>query len=127
MAGQNNNADSLHVKWMQRRAIAIFSSFFLLILGTAVISELAHPLYAVDDFFAIAVGVISLFMFLYIYKNRKSNKDIETSMNVFTVLVLLLILVKIAFILIEAGDADALGDDIPTVLVGIMIVISRFV
>lgn len=120
-------SDPVYTKWMQKRGVAIFSSFLLLVFGTTAASELDHPLYAVDDIALLLIGIVSLVMLLYVYKNPKGVGDIKKSMNIFTVLIIIGLLVKIVWAGIEAGDADAFGDEIPSMIISLFILVSRFV
>ncbi len=112
---------------MQRRAVAVFASFLTLVFGSTAVSEMDHPLYAVDDVALLLIGVVSLVLLLYVYRNRKTVADIKKSLNVFVVLFLVGLLIKAAFTGIEASDADALGDEIPSMIIIIFVLVSRFV
>lgn len=120
-------SDPVYTKWMQKRGVAIFSSFLLLVFGTTAASELDHPFYAIDDIALLVIGVVSLVLLLYVYRNPKGVDDIRKSLNIFTVLIVVGLLVKIIFAGIEAGDADAFGDEIPSIIIGLFILVSRFV
>lgn len=120
-------SDPTYVKWMQRRAVAIFASFLTLVFGSTAASEMDHPFYAVDDLALLLIGVVSLFLFLYVYRNRKTVADIKKSLNVFVVLFLIGLIIKVAFTGIEASDADALGDEVPSMIIIVFVLISRFV
>lgn len=112
---------------MQRRAVAIFASFLTLVFGSTAASEMDHPFYAVDDLALLLIGVVSLFLFLYVYRNRKTVADIKKSLNIFVVLFLIGLIIKVAFTGIEASDADALGDEVPSMIIIVFVLISRFV
>ena len=126
-ARMTTESDPTYVKWMQRRAVAIFASFLTLVFGSTAFSEMDRPLYAVDDLALLLVGVVSLVMFLYVYRNRKAVADIKKSLNVFVVLFVVGLLIKILFAGIEASDADAFGDEVPSIIIVIFVLISRFV
>ncbi len=120
-------SDQVYVKWMQKRAVAIFASFLTLVFGSTAVSEMDHPLYAVDDVSLLLIGVVSLVLLLYVYRNRKTVADIKKSLNVFVVLFVVGLVIKAAFTGIEASDADALGDEIPSMIIIIFVLVSRFV
>ncbi len=120
-------SDPSYVKWMQKRAVAVFASFLTLVFGSTAVSEMDHPLYAVDDVALLLIGVVSLVLLLYVYRNRKTVADIKKSLNVFVALFVVGLLIKVAFTGIEASDADALGDEIPSMIIIIFVLVSRFV
>ncbi len=120
-------SDPSYVKWMQKRAVAVFASFLTLVFGSTAVSEMDHPLYAVDDIALLLIGVVSLVLLLYVYRNRKTVADIKKSLNIFVILFVVGLLIKVAFTGIEASDADALGDEIPSMIIIIFVLVSRFV
>ena len=80
-----------------------------------------------DDAAFVVIGVCSLVLLLYLYRNRRTVNDLKTSLNIFTALMVIGVVVKIIFAPIEAPDIDAFGDEIPSIIIGAMIVVSRFV
>lgn len=65
---------------------------------------------------------------LYLYKNKNTIEDLKRSLNIYLVVTLLFFAIKLlTATVIEVGDPDALGNDIATVIVGIMAIIARFV
>ena len=120
-------SDPAWTKLMQKRAVAIFASFLTLVFGSTAVSEMDHPLYAVDDLALLLIGVASLDLLLYVYRNKKTVADLKKSLNIFLILFVEGLLVKVAFSGIEASDVDAFGDEIPSIIIIIFVLVSRFV
>jgi len=125
---QEDNESKIYTKLMQKRAVAIFLGFLFLVFGTDIPTEMDHPIFIMDEIVALALSVILLFSMLYLYRNKNTVEDLKRSMNIYLAVVIIFLAFKLlAATVIEAGDPDAVGNDIPSVIIGIMALIARFV
>jgi hypothetical protein len=125
---QENDESKVYTKLMQKRAVAIFLGFLFLVFGTDIPGEMDHPIFIMDEIVVLILAVILLFSMLYLYKNKNTIEDLKRSLNIYLVVALLFFAIKLlTATVIEVGDPDALGNDIPAVIIGIMAIIARFV
>jgi hypothetical protein len=110
----------------RRRVFIFFWSFVLIAIANTVNEENDIALHVVDDYADIALAIIALAL-IVVWRNRKSLKDLKKLNNALTVMAVLLILATIFAITQEYTDPTDFGNEIPTLLFGIWLVINRFV
>lgn len=110
----------------RRRVFAFFWAFTLLAIGNTAMGESDIFLHVVDDYADVALAVVALVV-LAIWWKRKSFKNIRLTNNLMTVLAVLMLLATVFAITQEMGDPEDFGNEIPTLLFAIFMVVNRFV
>ncbi len=83
-------------------------------------------IHALDDYLDIILAVVAIIVFVVMWR-KQTAPQLRKANNVATILAVLLILVTIFAITVEIGDPADFGNEIPTLLFGIKLVVNRFV
>jgi hypothetical protein len=126
-SSMESNADKSLTKWLGRnRVSAFFWAFALVALLNVITEENDIFLHVVDDYADIAIIVVALAL-LAMWWKKQSPSQLKRTGNAMAVLAVLLILATIFAITQEIGDPTDFGNEIPTLLFGIFLLINRFV
>lgn len=109
----------------RRRVFAFFWVFVLVAIANTAIGESDKFLHVVDDYTDITLAIIAIVV-LAMWWKRKSFKDLRRSNNILTVLSVILVLATIFAITQEMGDPEDFGNEIPTLLFAIFLIVNRF-
>lgn len=121
------NAEMSLTKWLARnRVFAFFWTFALIAILNTVTEENDIFLHVVDDYADIAIIVVALAL-LAMWWKKKDPSQLKRTGNVMAVFAVLLILATIFAITQEYGDPADFGNEIPSLLFGIFLLINRFV
>jgi len=97
-------------KWAgRRRAFGLLGALNLAFIGAG-FAEMDNMIYTVDDFALVVLGVIVLLIYLA-GRNKTSVGDMKRHTNIFFAILLVASIIKVAWLFIELGDVDAVGDD----------------
>lgn len=114
-------------KWLGRtRVFAFFWTFALVAIANTVAEERDIFLHVVDDYTDITLALIAIVVIALWWK-KKTPAELKRTNNVLTALAVILILATIFAITQEIGDPADFGNEIPTLLFGIFMLINRFV
>lgn len=92
----------------------------------AIMQEMDHVVYVVDDLVIGLVGAIVLILYL-IWRKHGDVNSLKRDTNVFSALLLFALLIKIIWLFgVEIHDPDAIGDDIPSIYFLIVVLLNRF-
>lgn len=126
-SSMESGPDKSVTKWLGRnRVSAFFWAFALIALLNVITEEQDIFLHVVDDYADIAIIVVGLAV-LAMWWKRQSPSQLKRTQNVMAALAVLLILATIYAITQEIGDPADFGNEIPTLLFGIFLLINRFV
>jgi hypothetical protein len=119
--------DQSLTKELGRRRVSIFFWALLFIAIANVVNEENDlVLHVADDYADLALAVVALGI-IALWRKRKSLKDLKKLNNVLAVLAVIVILATIFAITQEYTDPTDFGNEIPTLLFGIFLLINRFV
>jgi heme A synthase len=122
-----SGADMSVSKWLGRnRVSAFFFAFALVALLNTITEENDIFLHVVDDYADIAIIVVALAL-LAMWWKKKSPAELKRTQNVMAVLAVALILATIFAITQEINDPADFGNEIPSLLFGVFLLINRFV
>jgi glycerol uptake facilitator-like aquaporin len=110
----------------RRRVSAFFFALLLVAIFEQAISESDKFLHAVDDYVDIIVAIIAL-LIIFAWWKKNSASDLKKTNNWMAGLALIVIIATIFAMTQEFGDAEDFGNEIPTLLFGIFLLINRFV
>jgi apolipoprotein N-acyltransferase len=97
-------------KWAgRRRAFGLLGALNLAFIGAG-FAEMDHMTYTVDDFALAVLGVVVLLIYLA-GRNKTSVGDMKRHTNIFFAILFVASIIKVAWLFIEMGDVDAVGDD----------------
>ena len=126
-SSMESGSDGSLTKWLGRnRVFAFFWTFALIALLNTVQEENDIFLHVVDDYADIAIIVVAIVL-LAMWWKKKSPQQLKMTGNVMAVLAVLLIVATIFAITQEYNDPADFGNEIPTLLFGIFLLINRFV
>ncbi|BCS93600.1 MAG: hypothetical protein MjAS7_2208 [Metallosphaera javensis (ex Sakai et al. 2022)] len=126
--GEKKKLDRDMARSRAKRRVALIGGVFCFIFGIAGFLEELNGglLESLDDFIFLAIGIIIIILFL-IYRNTFTNRDLNRFLNVTTLLLVLGLVFKLLAIgALEARDLSALGDDYPSVILILLVIIYRF-
>lgn len=103
-----------------------FYALLLVAISDTAISESDTFLRAIDDYVAIILAVVALAV-LFGWWKRQSLSDLRRGSNIVTVLAVLVLLATIFAITQEIGDPKDFGNEIPSVIFSIFLLINRFI
>ena len=107
------------------RVFIFFFAFVVVAIGNAVGEENDIALHVADDYADIAIAIIGVIVLATMWK--KGTAALRKANNISTVLAVLLIVATIFAITQEYNDPTDFGNEIPTLLFGIFMIINRFV
>jgi uncharacterized protein YhhL (DUF1145 family) len=126
-SSMESSSDSSLTKWLGRnRVFAFFWTFALIAILNTVQEENDIFLHVVDDYTDIAIIVVAIVVLAMWWKKR-SPQQLKMTGNVMAVLAVLLIAATIFAITQEYNDPADFGNEIPSLLFGIFLLINRFV
>lgn len=108
-----------------RTFLYFYIASFIIFIGV-IFEELGPDFHELDDILFIALAFIAIVIIIYRWKNR-SLSGLRLTNNISALIAFLLVLVSIYAISIEMGDTADFGDEIPQLLLSIIILISRFI
>jgi peptidoglycan/LPS O-acetylase OafA/YrhL len=119
--------DKSRVKQLgRRRVFAFFWALLLIAIANTVNEEGDIFLHVVDDYADIILAVVALIVLVAWWK-KSSIPDLKRVNNIMAVLAVLVIIATIYAITQEYTDPADFGNEIPTLLFGIFLLINRFV
>ncbi len=122
-----SGTDKSLTRWLGRnRVFAFFWTFALIAILSTVQEENDIFLHVVDDYADIVIIVVAIAL-LAMWWKKKSPQQLKMTGNVMAVLAVLLILATVYAITQEYTDPMDFGNEIPTLLFGIFLLINRFV
>ncbi|MCL4329472.1 MAG: hypothetical protein M1533_00530 [Candidatus Thermoplasmatota archaeon] len=126
MTTQSGNEDMVQIERFKgmRRAYGLAAGASLAFL-MVIFSELDTPIFAVDDAVVALTGGIAVLVILFLKRNDLSLPSLKWQSNLFFILLLIGYLVVLAWIPIELGDPDAVGDDFSSIIFLAVIVANR--
>jgi len=110
----------------RRRVFGFFYVLLLVAISSAVVDEGDLFLHVVDDYADIILAVIAIILIAWMWK-KQTPADLRKLNNSLTVIAVLIIIATIFAITQEYNDPKDFGNEIPTLLFGIFLVINRFV
>lgn len=130
MAAKNNDTKkqgSMIIRELSRRRVFIFAAFFVIfVLGSLIAEEGDILSHAFDDAAIFAIGLITL-VFLYVSRHRHSLSELTKQHNVVFALFVLALLIQIAAIFMEMNDPQDFGNEIPSLILILLVLANRFV
>lgn len=109
-----------------RRAFALLFGLVIAEIANHTVGESDMFLHAIDDYIDIVAAVIALAVILLWWK-RDSLPELKKTNNVLTALAVVVILATIFAITQESSDPEDFGNEIPTLIYGIFLLINRFI
>jgi len=120
--GENRNL----AREIARRRVAFVGAFLSLVFGFTITEEISDSvLYIADDAALLLLGIVIIVLFL-LYRNKINEMDLKRFNNIAAIIFAIGLIIKIFAIVIEAADPDALGDDIPSVIIFLVFLLNRF-
>jgi hypothetical protein len=114
-------------KWLGRnRVSAFFYAFALVAILNTVTEENDMFLHVIDDYADIAIIIVALAL-LALWWKKTSPAQLKMTQNVMAALAVALVLATIFAITQEYSDPTDFGNEIPTLLFGVFLLINRFV
>lgn len=114
-------------KWLGRtRVFAFFWAFALVAIANVITEESDIFLHGVDDYTDIILAIVALII-IAVWWKKQTPAELKRTNNVLTVLAAVLILATIFAITQESGDPTDFGNEIPTLLFGVFMLINRIV
>jgi hypothetical protein len=97
-------------KWAsRRRGFGLLGAINLAFIGAG-FAEMDNMTYTVDDFALVALGAVILLIYLA-GRNKNSIADMRRQTNIFFAILLAASIIKVAWLFVELGDVDAVGDN----------------
>jgi uncharacterized membrane protein YccC len=109
----------------RRRVFTFFWVFVLFAIGNVVGEENDIFLHVVDDYADLALAIVAIVV-LALWWKKSSLKELRMTNNILTVLAVGLVLATLFAISQEYGDPEDFGNEIPTLLFAIFMLINRF-
>jgi hypothetical protein len=107
------------------RVFMFFWAFAVVAIGNVIGEENDMLLHVIDDYVDIVLAVIAIVVLVRVWK--KGTAALKRANDVSAVLAVMLIAMTIFAITQEIGDPADFGNEIPTLLFGIFMLINRFV
>ncbi|MCL4342546.1 MAG: hypothetical protein M1267_01665 [Candidatus Thermoplasmatota archaeon] len=125
MTTQSGNEDMVQIERFKgmRRAYGLAAGASLAFL-MVILAEMDNPVFAVDDAVVGLMG-IAVLVILFLKRNDLSLPSLKWQSNLFFILLLIGYLVVLAWVPIELGDPDAVGDDFSSIFFIAVIVANR--
>ncbi len=109
----------------RRRVFAFFWVFTAFAIGNVVGEENDIFLHVVDDYTDIALAIIAIVV-LVLWWKKSDLKQLRTTNNILTVLAVGMVIATVFAITQEMGDPTDFGNEIPTLLFAVFMIINRF-
>ncbi len=102
-----------------------FIASFITFVGL-IAAEYGADMHELDDAIFCGLAIVALIILTKRW-TKNTVKELKYTNNIMAVLALLMVLISIYAIMIEAGDPTDFGDDIPQLILSIVILLSRFI
>jgi uncharacterized membrane protein len=122
------NEDKSIVRELGKRRVFIFFSIAIAIVFAvdAILVESDNPTFMLDDFGLVGLSILSL-AFLAVWRNRRSLKELRSQHNIIAALFVIAVLFKIYGIAVETGHSEDFGNEIPGLIILLIVVLNRYV
>ncbi|MDE1869426.1 MAG: hypothetical protein KGH71_00375 [Candidatus Micrarchaeota archaeon] len=115
------------IKELAKRRVFIFAAFFMLFALGGLIGEEGDILsHAADDIVLAGIAAVTI-IYLYASRNRQSLVDLRRQHNIVLVLFIIALVVQIGAIFIEMGDPMDFGNEIPSLILIVLVLVNRFI
>ena len=120
-------SDKSVIKELGRRRVFIFFWGFVIVAIANVIGEESDMfIHVLDDYLDIILAVVAIAIIVAMWR-KQTAPQLRRVNNIASILAVLLVLVTIYAISVEIGDPADFGNEIPTLLFGITMLVNRFV
>jgi len=120
--------DKSIVRELGKRRVFIFFSVAVAIVFAvdAILVESDNLTFMLDDLGLVGISILSLAL-LGIWWNRRSLKELRSQHNIIAILFVIAVLFKIFGIVVEMDHPDDFGNEIPGLIILLIVIINRFV
>ncbi len=127
MAGARlvDDEGNLRRELARRRVFVFFSVFTLLALGNTVMEESDMFMHALDDYGTVAIVAITLIL-LAIWWKKQTLNDLRKQHSIITGLFVMSLLLTFYAFSVEIGDPADFGNEIPSLILIILIILNKF-
>jgi hypothetical protein len=110
----------------KRRVFLFFSVLTLLALSDAAITESDIFLHAIDDYAIITLSILSIILIVVWWK-KQSLGELRKQHNIILIIWAVALLFQIFAFVQEINDPEDFGNEIPSLILILLILINRFV
>jgi hypothetical protein len=110
----------------KRRVFVFFFVFAIIALLSTVAEESDIFLHALDDYVIIIIAIIAL-LFIYLSRKKQTVSQLARQHNVILALLVIALIVQIYAIIVEFNDPADFGNEIPVLVLIVMMLVNRFV
>ena len=107
-----------------RTFLYFYIASFVIFLGV-IFEEYGPDFHEFDDVVFVILALIAILLIASRWKNRAVSA-LKSTNNTLAIIAAVMILISIYAVLVELGDPADLGDDIPQLILSIIILASRF-
>ena len=120
--------DKSIVRELGKRRVFIFFSVAVAIVFAvdAILVESDNLTFMLDDLGLVGISILSLAL-LGIWWNRRSLKELRSQHNIIAILFVIAVLFKIFGIVVEMDHPDDFGNEIPGLIILLIVIFNRFV